>query len=429
MPSHHARMQKQRDEEIRQKQKAPNNQNISKQTRKNIKLVEQKQIPFCHKCYILHGIQIPFNETCENCHNPNCSLVNIHKFHDHFCYRCGLTNHTDAFCRAQFDKKIRCKNCYCAGRNHFTHPESKCWYKTDEQKLLDSAAIAVAAVVALTDNNETLQQQTQQKKVVKIDCGSASLQGYRPTQEDYHFCELFPNGISQGVNDGHAGHQVSEIVNNQLSNLMKSIQGDLDKIDPIEEWQKIDQKLKMVCPTSNECGSCSIVLNVIHKNNYFHATAVNFGDSRALIGKLASSSVTRLGRDHHPTTEEEVKKIVQAGGICYGGRVGGILAVSRAFGDFSLKGLIKTPEVHKADPIPDSETIIAITACDGFFENCWSHKCFTDKTIWDFVLKKIAENPEKNLDWIAEETAKEALAMGSRDNLTLCISKIFLTDS
>ena len=88
-------------------------------------------------------------------------------------------------------------------------------------------------------------------------------------------------------------------------------------------------------------------------------------------------------------------------------RVGGILAVSRAFGDRLLKRyVVSDPEIQEATIGPEDEFLVL--ASDG---------------LWDVVKDQDAVSlVEKQLD--AEEAAKclteEALKRGSGDNIT-CI--------
>ena len=65
------------------------------------------------------------------------------------------------------------------------------------------------------------------------------------------------------------------------------------------------------------------------------------GDSRALL--IRKGRGVELTVDHRPVGtsskgRQEMQRVVNAGGWSVGGRVCGILAVSRAFGDYEFKG-------------------------------------------------------------------------------------------
>lgn len=62
----------------------------------------------------------------------------------------------------------------------------------------------------------------------------------------------------------------------------------------------------------------------------------NAGDSRAILVSK-SGKVTELSHDHKPDNEGEMQRIKAAGGFVDDGRVQGIIAVSRAIGDWEYK--------------------------------------------------------------------------------------------
>jgi len=61
----------------------------------------------------------------------------------------------------------------------------------------------------------------------------------------------------------------------------------------------------------------------------------NAGDSRSVLS--SGGKAIELSKDHKPDDPEESRRIHQAGGFVEEGRVNGMLALSRAFGDFEYK--------------------------------------------------------------------------------------------
>lgn len=115
--------------------------------------------------------------------------------------------------------------------------------------------------------------------------------------------------------------------------------------------------------------------------------------------------------DHKPNCKDERMRIENSGGcVVWAGtwRVGGVLAVSRAFGDKPLKRyVIATPDVREETLGPDDEFIIL--ASDG---------------LWDVVSNQDAVNlvrdvrdPEK----AAKKLAEEAMSRGSNDNVSAIV--------
>ncbi|MBA0583731.1 hypothetical protein Gorai_014576 [Gossypium raimondii] len=117
-----------------------------------------------------------------------------------------------------------------------------------------------------------------------------------------------------------------------------------------------------------------------------------------------------LSEDHKPNRTDERKRIENAGGVVmWAGtwRVGGVLAMSRAFGDRMLKQfVVAEPEIQ--DKEIDEEFELLVLASDG---------------LWDVVPNEDAvslagaeEEPEK----AARKLTEAAFTRGSADNIT-CI--------
>ena len=62
---------------------------------------------------------------------------------------------------------------------------------------------------------------------------------------------------------------------------------------------------------------------------------INLGDSRAILCR--NGKAINLSVDHKANNESEKKRVTNAGGYIFGGRLLGKLAITRAFGDFEMK--------------------------------------------------------------------------------------------
>lgn len=115
----------------------------------------------------------------------------------------------------------------------------------------------------------------------------------------------------------------------------------------------------------------------------------NIGDSRAVAS--FPNHVDPLSIDHKPTCEEEMNRIISAGGWVQFNRVNGNLALSRAFGDFVFKRndkrsateqiVIAYPDVQTRELTSDLEFIIM--ACDGVWD------VMTNEEVVEFVRRRV----------------------------------------
>jgi protein phosphatase 1L len=124
-----------------------------------------------------------------------------------------------------------------------------------------------------------------------------------------------------------------------------------------------------------------------------------------------SGEAFALSSDHKPNRPDERQRIEDAGGVVMWvgtWRVGGVLAVSRAFGDRLLKQyVVAEPEIQE-DTIEKGVDFL-ILASDG---------------LWDVVTNQEAVSMVLSIE-DAEEAAKvlgdEAYRRGSADNITCLI--------
>ena len=102
------------------------------------------------------------------------------------------------------------------------------------------------------------------------------------------------------------------------------------KAEPTEEMDGLeDYKLRQV-PFNMGCTACLVLIT---KTELYCA---NSGDSRAIL-VTKKGSVIELSHDHKPDKEGELRRIRAAGGFVEDGRVQGVIAVSRAIGDWEYK--------------------------------------------------------------------------------------------
>ena len=145
------------------------------------------------------------------------------------------------------------------------------------------------------------------------------------------------------------------------------------------------------------------------------------GNLYVSIYRSKGGKARRLTHDHKPYEDVELKRIEKSGGyvalgkkmikigICGNvtnkGRVMGMLAVSRAFGDFEMKQWVSVEPYQHNTIVNDNE--IMIIGCDG---------------LWDVVSDQealIIASDCENAQEMAQTLVREALRRGSTDNVSV----------
>lgn len=138
--------------------------------------------------------------------------------------------------------------------------------------------------------------------------------------------------------------------------------------------------------------------------------AANCGDARAVL--CHNGVATRLTRDHKADDPDEVNRIEAAGGFILRKRVLGVLAVARAFGDFTMKEYV-TAEPFTTTTKIDGASEFLIIACDGVWD------VLEDQAAVDVVRQCAASEQKKKL--AGKALVQASLAAGSTDNVTAMV--------
>ncbi|KAK2654140.1 hypothetical protein Ddye_013996 [Dipteronia dyeriana] len=219
----------------------------------------------------------------------------------------------------------------------------------------------------------------------KLSCGYSSFRGKRATMEDFY--DLKTSHIDGksvcmfGVFDGHGGSRAAEYLKEHLfENLLKHPQFLTDPNLAISEsYQQTDVEfLDSERDSYRDDGSTASTAVLVGNHLY----VANVGDSRTVISKAGKAIA--LSDDHKPNRTDERKRIENAGGVVmWAGtwRVGGVLAMSRAFGNRMLKQfVVSEPEIQ--DQEIDEEIELLVLASDG---------------LWDVVPNDVSLSLSKNV--------------------------------
>ncbi|XP_047059342.1 probable protein phosphatase 2C 7 [Lolium rigidum] len=250
-------------------------------------------------------------------------------------------------------------------------------------------------------------------------CGYSSYRGRRQTMEDFYDIKASKTDAKRinvfGVFDGHGGSCAAKYLKDHLfENLLKHPAFITDtKLAISESYKETDADFlaaeTTICRDSGSTASTAIFVGN-------HLYVANVGDSRAVISKAGKAIA--LSDDHKPDRSDERERIENAGGVVtFSGtwRVGGVLAMSRAFGDRLLKQfVVAEPEIQEQEI--DDELEFLILASDG---------------LWDVVPNEHAVAFVKEVvgpEAAARKLTEIAYRRGSRDNIT-CIVVEFHRDS
>jgi serine/threonine protein phosphatase PrpC len=271
----------------------------------------------------------------------------------------------------------------------------------------------------------------------------------RHTMEDCHrvlpqLAADLPQYAYFGVYDGHGGRQIVDFLEEALENNIAielkekddaTIEERLSRAFGITDMQS--RKMEIVASGATAVAALleSSADGLVRK-----LYVANVGDSRAVLVTSKPPAVAaaaagveqqeppsssgyygrRLTYDHRAEDETEQARIQQAGGFIARGRVLGILAVTRSFGDHGMKDFVVAEPYTTATALDDAtcgECPLLILACDGVWD------VMTDQEAADMLIQRWREKGGPDAD-AAQFLVKTAIKRGSADNITAIV--IFL---
>lgn len=260
--------------------------------------------------------------------------------------------------------------------------------------------------------------------------GCHNERGKRPNNEDDEivvdkFCNEAKTAFF-GLYDGHGGRQTVDFVVRALHMTLERV----IKNSPNENLEEVMKQTYLETDSQVrrhnilQSGTTAVTVLIRGEENRRVLYVANVGDSRAILCR--NNVAKRLTVDHKPNLPEETKRIQDAGGfVAQGHRVNGVLAISRALGDHTLK----SNDVVTAKPYTCTEALVSddtflILACDGLWDEV------TDQEAVDFVRERIQNISDQDasfnrkLNEICRELVHHALDRGSTDNVTVMIVKL-----
>ncbi|KAL4295790.1 hypothetical protein GQ457_12G016460 [Hibiscus cannabinus] len=230
--------------------------------------------------------------------------------------------------------------------------------------------------------------------------------------EDYHvakFMQIQEHELGLfAIYDGHLGDSVPAYLQKHLfANILKEEEFWVDPSRAISKaYEKTDQAILSHSSDLGRGGSTAVTAILI---NGIRLWVANVGDSRAVLSR--GGRAIQMTTDHEPNTERG--SIENRGGFVSNipgdvPRVNGQLAVSRAFGDKSLKSLLRSdPDIQNTNV--DNNTDILILASDGLW------KVMNNQEAVD-IARKI-KDPLK----AAKQLIAEAVQRDSKDDISCVV--------
>ncbi|KAJ0181699.1 hypothetical protein K1T71_002421 [Dendrolimus kikuchii] len=182
-----------------------------------------------------------------------------------------------------------------------------------------------------------------------------------------------------------------------------------------DEVLAADRLLVEAAKRSMNVAGTTALIAVMEDN---HLIVANVGDSRGVMCDSRGNAIP-VSFDHKPQQVREQKRIEAAGGyIAFNGvwRVAGILATSRAMGDYPLKDkkfVIADPDILTFNLV-DHKPMFLILASDGLWDT------FTNEEAIKFIKERLDEP-----DYGAKSLTLQAYYRGSVDNITVLIINFF----
>lgn len=247
---------------------------------------------------------------------------------------------------------------------------------------------------------------------------ASTAQGSRQYQEDTYILRGIPALAGQGlllagVFDGHGGPQCSAFLRDRMAHVLGSTATRERGADWAAHLRQaivaLDEAFVRV-PGSQHVGSTAAVAVVEHKKTLWTA---NVGDSRIVLVRRGGEAVP-LTTDHKPDSPRERARIeaTPGGFVRHLGvwRTQGILAMSRAVGDYALRPqVVCDPDVSRRDIDLDRDRFLVL-ASDGLFDVMSNEELGRQVDSWKGELRELPDH-----------LVQEALRRGSTDNVTVLV--------
>ena len=218
-----------------------------------------------------------------------------------------------------------------------------------------------------------------------------------------------PNSSLFCLFDGHGGGEVSKFLQQNFYQYFKEMLPFNNVRDNLVTlFNKVDSKIKEM--DFFNVGATACIIYITKENEQRCLYSANIGDTRSVL--ISSNEYRRLSYDHRASDPNENQRITKEGGIVFGGRVYGVLMLSRAFGDWELKpyGVLNVPHITRTN-ITNNDLYVVV-ASDGVWD------VFEDIDIHE-MSKGINNSKE-----LCNNIVQKSIEKGSTDNISCFVIKL-----
>lgn len=245
---------------------------------------------------------------------------------------------------------------------------------------------------------------------------SCSRQNKRKTMEDTKYIAVTKDMFFFAIFDGHGGKDCSQYLHNNFYSLFKqNLKLYSSKSMPFILNKTITDMQNILCNVY-QISSGSTVNIVIICYNINKTYVLNIGDCRTLI-YYKNGFCEQITNDHTANIIDEQNIIKKNGGyvikIDHVWRVNGVLAVTRAIGNFNLHNVISHhPDIFEIDMTQNEGIKYIFQTSDGIFER------YTNDEVFDLLKKNI----HRSVDFIVKKVIKGCLqSERCVDNITVTL--------
>ena len=268
------------------------------------------------------------------------------------------------------------------------------------------------SIPKIPESNHSLKKEREKEKSKNFICygdqlfvvGHSDTMGRRPSMEDA--CVAYGEFAGIGTQyyaifDGHGGSEVSSYCAQNMHTLISDYYENGNSF--IAATKKAIKEVSDFAVSRWPQAGSTAAIAIIDDDVLYTA---NVGDSRIIL--IHNGKAKRLSIDHKAVLPEETDAIIRRGGRIEGGRVNGILMLSRAIGDGTVAKYITSEPFMTQTVLRDNAKLIL--ACDGVWD------VMDDQYAADIFLQ--VKNPEDAAFAIQEEAMKK----GTMDNVSvICV--------